>query len=441
MRWKIGLILGVILIAAAVVIGWQLSPRMISITPADQALHGSQSFTVAFSRPMRADSVENSLILIPSQTGDFRWSADLRELTFTPQTPWPAGETLSLDFEPGARSRLNLPLLGKPSAKIPISPILLIYLWPADGASNLYLANPESGETWAISAEETGVLDYTISQDRDLVFYSAAEEAGSRIMILDRSSGSLGPVVECSSSLCTSPRISPDGYLLAYEEISHEPGSRPTIQVSDLESGTLIDLGEGEQHLESPLWSPAGWLAYYNRSQQAYQFWNPITGEKKSLPNQTGGDGSWSSDGRYFICSEILFLSDTLAPRHLILFDLREGTSLDLSRGSYPEDLNPSFAPDGLVLAYSHKSLDPQFWTPGRELWILDIRTGENTQLTESVDFHHTSYAWHPDGQLLAYVRYNQAALSDPPEIWMINSRGGEPLRLIINGFQPGWVP
>jgi len=38
-------------------------------------------------------------------------------------------------------------------------------------------------------------------------------------------------------------------------------------------------------------------------------------------------------------------------------------------------------------------------------------------------------------------VRYNQAALSDPPEIWLLDTTGGEPLRLIINGFQPGWVP
>ncbi len=136
---------------------------------------------------------------------------------------------------------------------------------------------------------------------------------------------------------------------------------------------TLMDLGENDQYLETPIWGPSGWLAYYNMTQKRFQFWNPVTGEKIFLPNETGGVGSWSPDGRYFICSEILFLSDTLAPRHLQLFDLLEKTILDLSRGSYLEDLNPSFAPSGLTVAFSHKSLDPALWTPGRELWILNI--------------------------------------------------------------------
>jgi Tol biopolymer transport system component len=120
---------------------------------------------------------------------------------------------------------------------------------------------------------------------------------------------------------------------------------------------------------------------------------------------------------------------------------LRENTLLDLSRGKYPEDLNPSFAPAGLKLAYSHKSLDPALWTPGREMWVLNINTGDNTQLSEVIDYQHTSFAWHPDGNTLAYVRYNQAALSDPPEIWLIDVNSANPLRLIINGFQPGWIP
>jgi len=260
-------------------------------------------------------------------------------------------------------------------------------------------------------------------------------------MVLNRLTGNSGQVTACTDGLCTTPRISPDGYLLAYEFIPNESGMVPTVRVLDIEVMTQIDLREDNQYLEKPLWSPSGWLAFYNQTGKGYQFWNPVSGEKKFLPNETGGDGSWSPDGRYFICSEILFLSDTLAPRHLQLYDLRENTTLDLSRGSYPEDLNPSFAPTGLTAAYSHKSLDPALWTPGRELWVLNILSGENIQLSDVIDYQHTSFAWHPEGTLLAYVRYNQATLSDPPEIWLINTSGGDPLRLIINGFQPGWVP
>ena len=420
---------------------WQLSPRVSSISPADDALHGSQPIVITFSRPMDPESVESRLTFSIDRPGDFIWNEDLKQVRYQPFSTWPAGETLVLELPYGARSRLRLPLIGGFKIEIPISPILLVYLWPADGPSNLYLANPVSGESWALTSEDGGVLDYSIFTDEEQICYSTREDDGSQIKVLDRISGTAEAIVECKARLCTSPQISPDGTYLAYEVIPQEPGTSPTILIEDLQTGVVSDLGTENHYLETPLWSPGGWLAYYNRTLLAYQFWDPANDEIRTLPNETGGTGSWSPDGRYFITSEILFLSDTLAPRHLILFDLREETTLDLSQGSYPEDLNPRFAPDGMVLAYSHKSLDPQLWTPGRELWIIDVSTGDNTQLTDTVDFHHTSFAWHPDGDLLAFVRYNQAALSEPPEIWQINRDGSEPLRLIINGFQPGWIP
>lgn len=442
MKWKIGLILGFIILLILVLIGWQLAPRIANIEPSEEDLHGRQPFKISFSRPMYDKSVDSWFEMDPSQPGVYSWNDEGTQLTFTPNRSWPAGETITLHLAGNPRSRIRLPLVGKFDAELTVSPILMTYLWPADDVSNLYLINPVNGESQALTEEVSGVLDYSISTDGEQIYFSSSSANGtSDLKVINRSSGTSGLITSCDDGLCTSPRISPDGQLLTYEYIPRNTGSLPTIQVLDLEVLTLIDLGEGIQYLENPLWSPSGWLAYYNRTDKGYQFWNPITGEKKFLPNETGGDGSWSPDGRYFVCSEILFLSDTLAPRHLQLYDLRENTLLDLSRGKYPEDLNPSFAPSGLKLAYSHKSLDPSLWTPGREMWVLNINTGENTQLSDVIDYQHTSFAWHPDGNRLAYVRYNQAALSDPPEIWLIDVNGADPLRLIINGFQPGWIP
>ena len=93
------------------------------------------------------------------------------------------------------------------------------------------------------------------------------------------------------------------------------------------------------------------------------------------------------------------------------------------------------------MLAFGRKSLDPSSWSPGRQLWVMDITGGQTNPLTTEMDFHHTSFSWHPNGEMLAFVRYNQAKISDPPEIWLINRDGTDKFRLIINGFSPSWIP
>jgi Tol biopolymer transport system component len=318
----------------------------------------------------------------------------------------------------------------------------LVYLWPADGESNLYQLHPESGQSQVLTDLVNGVLDYSISPDRQKLFYSITSQKGtSQILALDLGTGDTSELLTCSDGTCTAPQVSTNGEWLAYEYISHSAGTLPGVRILDLKDNNQIVVGETDEYLEKPLWSASGWLACYNQTLKGYQFWNPVSDELVFLPNDTGGDGSWSADGRYFLATKIVFVSDNLAPRHLELFDIVERTTQDLSRGSYLEDLNPSFAPSGLRFAFSRKSLNPQDWTPGRQLWVMDLDSGDSYPLTDEVDYQHTSFAWHPDGEQIAFVRYNQAALSEPPELWVISASGENPLRLIINGFAPGWIP
>lgn len=442
MNWKTWAILGVVIILLLLLIGWQIAPRVLYLEPGETDLHGRQPLLIGFNRSMDPTSVESRFNLVPPLEGKIVWNENSNQFSFTPDTSWPAGKSVLLEIKSGARSRIRLPLLGNYQDTLKISPYLLIYMWPASGPSNIYLANAETGDSQMLTDHPGGILDYTIHPDGLSIIYSISNNNGtSSIRSLDRQKDLSSILLECRTGLCRSPQVSFDGTLLAYEFISGEPGSQPGIRVFNLVEGSEVNPGGPEEYLETPLWASSGWLAFYNQSKKGFEFWNPDNDQTRFLPNDTGGIGSWSEDGRYFVSSEIQFTSETLAPRHLILFDIQEGTSLDLSRGIFLEDLNPSLSPFGLIVAYSRKSLDPQDWTPGRQLWVMNVETGDDLQLTDEVDFHHTSFAWHPDRDQLAFVRYNQAKLSDPPEIWLINRDGSGGLRVIINGFAPAWIP
>jgi len=442
MNWKTGVLIAIGLLIGGLLIGWQLSPRIDEVQPLEGGIQGRQPISIYFNRAMDPKSIEEHLELTPPYDVEISWDPEYKLMTFTPVNIWPSGETVIISLSRGVRSKLRIPFWQEFTFSWPVNPTSLVYLWPADGKSNLYKVNPDSGESQQLTNHPGGVLDYSITHDNDQIYYSIAEGSGtSKIMSIDLQSLEKSLIIDCSETLCALPQLSADGERLAYEAITREPGALPGIRIFNLRDQSELDLGVPDEYLENPLWSPAGWLAFYNQTTKGYQFWNPVNDTTRFLPNETGGYGSWSADGRYFLTSEILFVGDTLAPRHLQLYDLVEETTQDLSVGNFLEDLNPSFSTSGLAFAFSRKSLSPQDWTPGRQLWVMDLETGESTSLTDEVDYQHTSFAWHPDGEQMAYVRYNQAMLSEAPEIWLVNTTSGEALRLIINGFAPGWIP
>jgi Tol biopolymer transport system component len=442
MNWRTGVLIAIALVVAGLLTGWQLSPRVADVLPPEGELQGRQPVTILFNRAMDPESVEESLLITPDYEGEINWSNGFKELTFTPRKIWPSGSSVSISLGRGSHSKLKIPSWQEVTFSWSVSPTSLVYLWPADGNSNLYKTNPLNGENQALTNHPEGILDYSISPDSEQIYYSiSGQNGGSKINSLDLQSLDTSLVLDCEESLCAMPQLSFDGEWLAYEMINRENGVQPGIRVLNLDNQSEQDLGLSSEYLESPLWSVSGWLSYYNQTAKGYQFWNPETDITRFLPNETGGFGTWSADGRYFLSSEILFVGDTLAPRHLQLYDLVEETIQDLSLGDYLEDMNPSFSTRGLTFAFGRKSLNPQDWTPGRQLWVMDLETGESTPLTESIDYQHTAFSWHPDGKQLAFVRYNQATLSEAPEIWLIDTTSTVAMRLIINGFAPGWIP
>jgi Tol biopolymer transport system component len=451
-RWPFGAFVIVILVGAVLFVRANL-PTLLAVSPGDgetQVAVGSP-IRLSFSEPMQPESVTQNLHIQPSVQGDFFWEANT--LTFTPTGPWPSGERIRVTLKSGARSALGLPLLGEQAWSFSISPPLLAYLWPNDGPADLYAIDLVDNITTRLTEQPNGILAYDISTDGTQIYYSARLNVkNSAIFRLDRVDGEITPILVCTEVLCSFPQLSPTGDQLAYTRAPSNPGSEPFPQqvwlLPIVNGEPLADsqariLSEPTHPAGTPFWSLTGLLTFHDKVLGGFVVFDPNSAAPSFFPNETGEPGTWAPDGTNFIAHEVDFWGDGSMDfsSHLWRFEFPSAQNKDLSIDLALEDVTPAYAPDGMQIAFGRRYLDPERFTVGSQLWLMRTDGGDPRQITDSPDFNHADFTWHPDGGTLAFVRYKQTTLIDPPEIWIITPDGSDAVRLVIGGYAPQWIP
>lgn len=446
------------------------TPRLVEVSPAPQSksVPVGTPLRLTFSRAMQPDTVQARLSSDPPRKGSFHW--DGNTLIFSPDTPWTSGTTVTVRLASGARSADFIPtLLFKEEVwSFTIEQPLLLYLYPSDGAADIYAINLGSNEIERLTQTPYGVLDFGASFDGSVIYFSQRNAmGGSDIMRLERLPGSDAPdltrlLLACPQAYCRSPQVSPNGAQLAFErdplagtsqELFPQVWLMPVPKGQD-DAASLSDgypAGDPTHPTSLPIWASTGLLAYYDSNQRAFIFMDPQSGETIAFPNETGEAGTWTPDGAAFIAPEISLISadntgqqgsaDNLTTSKLVRYDLQTKSSQVLSQGIYLEDTWPALSPDGDSLAFARRYLDAAHWTPGRQIWLMDT-DGKNARvLTQSPFYNHATITWSPDGEQLAYIRFNQETLTDPPELWFTNIDGSHPTELVTGGYAPLWIP
>ena len=454
------LLLVVLVLTAAGVWAWLTAPKLLEVSPAggSQEVPVRSPLRITFSQPLQTGSLRSHLKFDPAQAGQLTWEGST--LVFTPELGWPAGITVTVTLEAGGRAPgiFGLPVMQAEQWAFHTSQPLLAYLWPAGESADLYALDPRSGQIWQWT-QTGGILDFSPSADGTHLYFSRQNSQGgsdllrlSRQAVANDPNAEPEPLLACPDALCRLPHPSPDETWLAYERapLASESGTTQ-VWLMPLPQGEPFLIGEENHNTSQPIWSASGWLAFYDRTQESYVLITPLGAWKWLLPNQTGESACWHPQGSAFVTAEILFEESSLvnvyASSHLMRFELPAAAAAsvpapqDLTQDVALEDADPAYSPDGSHIAFARKYLDLARWTPGRQLWVIAADGTQARPLTDEPLYTHYDFAWSPDGEQIAYVRFHQTVLTLPPELWIIQTDGSSPLQLVIGGYAPQWAP
>lgn len=476
------LAVGVVLALASGLVITFGAPRLESSFPsAGSGEHPAVApLQLTFSQPMQAESLQARLEIRPEVQGTYTWSD--KTLTFTPKNGWPARTKVIVRLAAGARAAELLPLAMRQDFELTFqtSSPRLAYLFPSGEAADLYAIQPDSGLVERLTDLEAGVLDFSASFSPPAIFFSLTNAAGggdlyrldlSRLAAPPASQDAPAPMellLACPEADCRLPQVSPGGDMLAFEKtVSSASGGLgiPQVWLADLdEQGRLASeptlAGEATHQTILGAWSMDGKLMFYDSDASAFTLFTPGVGIQARFANQNGEPGSWLPSGKAFVAPETFFVKPTsagpkssvtagtetlFATSHLFLHNLADGSSLDLSGAADLEDQTPVFSPDGSQLAFARRALSLAKWSKGMQIWVRpfakDAPSADAIQLTNAPNFTHLDFAWSPDSQRLAYVRFNQTTFTEAPEIWLMDLRGARSTLLLSNGFSPRWIP
>jgi Tol biopolymer transport system component len=440
-------------------------PRVVEVQPpgGTSGAPALPSISVTFSQLMQPDTVEGRLHMEQVRPGAFRWSG--RQMTFVPSQPWPEGARVDVVLEGGALSLGGLPTFGATQWSFTVGAGRLAFLWPANASSGLYVWSSEAVEPQALIEPAEAVIDFNLTRDGSSLVYAASTGAGTEIRELPLAGGADRLLHTCSAgSLCRSPALSPEEDLLVFLQEDRQPDGTMMrrVWVKPMAGGEAYLVAPQDHATTQPQWSAQGWLVVYDLALHGYALYDQVQADRARLayavPNELGEAPAWSPDGAFLVFAEISFLpeeagldgeaaaSEETPPEytsHLKRLSIADGRQVDLSGGEtfLVEDSGPAYSPDGGWIAFARRSLDPDLWTLGRQLWIMRADGGEPTPLTSQPALNHAGLAWSPDGTRLAYMLFDQARAGEPSEIWWMWADGTGEQRIVTAGYAPEWIP
>ena len=331
-------------------------------------------------------------------------------------------------------------------------PLRALFIAPADAyPRHVHLADLQTGVATPLTDTAHGVEDFAPSPDGTQIAYTQNNDDGTAdIWVAEVESGRARPLTRCVRALCMAPAWHPDGTRIAYQrqEFSAMPddAARATrawvVDVNTAQSALLF--ADAQLLGADPLWSPDGRrVAVYDARAGGIRVHDLLDGSTVLLSSEPGETGLFAPDGERLVYP--VLVRGALGQEfyaHLMLADLSARTEVSLS-GEPDAPVDDGFAawsPDGTRLVVARRYLDDRY-TAGKQLYTLDVATGEAAPLLVDAAYTHAAPQWDTTGRFVVYQRFALAEADARPEVWVLDTDTGEARMLAQNAFFPAWLP
>lgn len=225
-------------------------------------------------------------------------------------------------------------------------------------------------------------------------------------------------------SISIMPAVSPDGTKIAFT--SYAKGN-PAIFIYSADTGNRLPFYNQVASMNAtPDFTPDGQHLVYSSTASG---WAQIY-----IANIDGGNLRRISSTRAIEVepkvnpkngSEMVFVSGRTGPQQIFRMNL-DGTDIQRLTPGEGEASNPSWHPNGQVIAYSWTR---GFATGNFNVFIMDVATRQYNQLTQGAG-RNENPSWAPDGRHLVFM----STRSGSPQIWSMLADGTQLKRLTTQG-------
>lgn len=250
-------------------------------------------------------------------------------------------------------------------------------------------------------------------------------DGGKEIFVMDYD-GHNEMLVTGNRSINLSPRLSPDGKLLAYTSYRDQ---NPDLFLLNLETGRREKLSSSPGLNISPAWSPDGkWLALTLSKDGGINLYL-MRRDGSEVRQLTDGSGinvspTFSPNGR-----QIAFVSDRGGSPQIYVMDV-EGTNLRRLTFAGDYNVSPRWSPRGDKIAFVSRR------GGGFHIFLMNPDGSAVQQLTARGN--NEDPAWSPDGRHLVFTSNRDGQRT----LYVMRADGSEHRRLMKNGrenFLPDW--